>query len=157
MNFTTKGRKPTTPLLFAAARGYSQTVAKLLDKGADINATFPVDEETQFNALMVAMHSEEITDLPIRQAVCEILIAHGINTLIPRSDGCSPMMCAIDKRMVDVAKLLIEKGITNIDKVAVRISPFSFNPPSSPSFLSSSSFISIMLNYFNYYYYYSIM
>lgn len=113
----TKGKYPINPLLITSAKGYVQILAKLLEKEVDLNAVFRLDNDS-YNALMVALHSEEIDNLPVRQAICELLVTHDVKTFVARADGITPLMLALDQEMTDFAKMLVEKDLARVDKVA---------------------------------------
>lgn len=113
----TKGRKPVTPFLICCAKGYVQILVKLLEQGADLKDSYRVENEN-FNPLVLALHSEEIDNLPVRQAVCELLVTYDVNTFVQRSDGVTPLMIAMDRHMTDFAKMLVEKELARVDKIA---------------------------------------
>jgi len=118
-NIATKAKRPTTPLLLACALGQKSSVEALLAADADVEATYSIPPEDEFNSLMVTIHSSEIMDLVTREAIAELLIEKGVNTLIPRADQCSPMVCALDKNMFRICDIMVDRGITRLDKIAV--------------------------------------
>jgi ankyrin repeat protein len=125
VNTTSKGRTPITPLQFACGRGHVQAVAKLLEADANVNVTYDTQGES-FNPLLLTLHAKEIDALAVREAICELLVEHGVSTAESRSDGCSPLICAIDCGMSDFVRLLLEKDQSRLDKVAVRFIFFIF-------------------------------
>ena len=69
---------------------------------------------------MLTLHSSEITAGPIREATCELLLSKNVKASVPRTDGCTALMCGIDKNMTDFVRLILEKSSSRLDQLAVR-------------------------------------
>lgn len=118
VNVSSKGRSPITPLQLACARGNVQIVSSLLQHDANPDAFYETQGE-KFNSLMLTLHSADIPANPLREAICELLVGKNVNSLTPRTDGCTPMMCGIDQNMTDFVKLILEKNLSRLDTLAV--------------------------------------
>lgn len=88
--------------------------------GASVT-TFYETQGEKFNPLMLTLHSDEIVAPAIREAICELLLGKKVKTNVTRTDGCTALMCSIDKGMTDFVKLLLEDVCTGVDVLAVCI------------------------------------
>lgn len=118
INVISKGRSPITPLQLACAKGHVQIVASLLQAGASVDSIYETQGE-KFNPLMLTLHSSEIEAPPIREAICELLVSKDVKTNVSRTDGCTALMCSIDKGMTDFVKLFLENSSAGINQLAV--------------------------------------
>jgi hypothetical protein len=89
----------STPLHFAAAKGYVDVARLLLEHGADANAK---DKEgwTPLHLAALWGHAD----------AARLLLEHGADANAKKKDGFTPLHFAAAKGYVDVARLLLEHG-----------------------------------------------
>jgi hypothetical protein len=97
-----RGFYENTPLHSAADRGDLEMVQVLLEYGADVNSR----NRSRETPLGYALRLDNLKD----PRVTRLLIAHGADPNIPRSDGSTPLHHASMNGWIEVARLLIEHG-----------------------------------------------
>ena len=96
-------RYGVTPLMVASRADNPNIVSALLAKGADVNAA---DERSGLTALHLALGSNALRSMEI---VGELLVG-GADAAKPASDGFTPLMAAVDSRLVDKMKLVLSEN-----------------------------------------------
>ena len=99
------GRAACTSIHRAAGRGWTETVARLLDEGADINAR---DEVGRTAVSLAAKNS--------RAETVRLLIERGADVNIPCQRGWTPIRHCHRAEAPEVVVMLIEAGATLDDR-----------------------------------------
>lgn len=95
-----------TPLLWAVQEGNEELVSKLIDKGANLNSTYPKGGLTP---IMKAILKKK-PDIAIK------LIEKGANIDIKNKNGDTALIISILVNLPDIANILIDKGANINDK-----------------------------------------
>lgn len=113
-NVNARNRSRQTPLMFAASRGFMEIARLLIEKGADVNATY-----AYANVLMAAASAN-------RMEMAQLLIEKGAKVNGPIPSGATPIYSAIKRGLIDMVKFLIKKGADVNVKDRYGITPLKF-------------------------------
>ena len=132
----------TTPLHMAAGKGFVNIARFLLHKGSDINAK----DKKGFSALHYASDSTE------KQNMVQFLIDNGANLKEVSYLGITPLHLAVDSGLVNIARLLLEKGSDANAKDSKHLGPLHFAiedvlEENDEQYAKIKDLVSLLINY----------
>ena len=132
----------TTPLHLAAGKGFVNIARFLLQKGSDINAK----DKKGFSALHYASDSTE------KQNMVQFLIDNGANLKEVSHLGITPLHLAVNSVLVNIARLLLEKGSDANAKDSKHLGPLHFAiedvlEENDEQYTKIKDLVSLLINY----------
>ena len=132
----------TTPLHLAAGKGFVNIARFLLQKGSDINAK----DKKGFSALHYASDSTE------KQNMVQFLIDNGANLKEVSHLGITPLHLAVNSVLVNIARLLLEKGSDANAKDSKHLGPLHFAiedvlEENDEQYAKIKDLVSLLINY----------
>ena len=132
----------TTPLHMAAGKGFVNIARFLLQKGSDINAK----DKKGFSALHYASDSTE------KQNMVQFLIDNGANLKEVSHLGITPLHLAVNSVLVNIARLLLEKGSDANAKDSKHLGPLHFAiedvlEENDEQYAKIKDLVSLLINY----------